>query len=37
VLVRDPELLAEMRARTWDDYFDFAPFARQNLREILAG
>jgi predicted nucleotidyltransferase len=35
LLARDPELLAEIRARTWDDYFDFAPFARQYLREAL--
>jgi hypothetical protein len=24
-----------MRARTWDEYFDFLPFARQYLREAL--
>jgi len=25
-----------MRARTWDEYFDFLPFARQFLREALS-
>ena len=29
VLVRDGEWLDELRARTWDDYFDFLPFSRQ--------
>lgn len=37
LVVRDPELLAEFRARTWDEYFDFLPFARQYLREALRG
>jgi len=37
LVVRDPELLAEFRARTWDEYFDFLPFARQYLREVLRG
>jgi predicted nucleotidyltransferase len=35
LLVRDAELLAELKARTWDEYFDFAPFARQYLRDAL--
>jgi hypothetical protein len=35
ILVRDPELFHEVRARTWDDYFDFLPFARRYLREAL--
>jgi hypothetical protein len=35
VLVRDWEWLDELRARTWDDYFDFLPFSRQYLRELL--
>jgi len=35
LVVRDQEFLDEMRARTWDDYFDFLPFARQYLREAL--
>jgi len=34
---RDPERLDEMRAGTWDEYFDFAPFAREYLREVLGG
>ncbi len=37
LVVRDPELLAEFRARTWDEYFDFLPFARRYLREALRG
>ena len=36
LVVRDQELLDEMRARTWDEYFDFLPFARQYLREALS-
>lgn len=36
LLVRDWEGLNEMRARTWDDYCDFLPFARQYLREVLS-
>lgn len=36
LVVRDDELLAELRARTWDDYLDFQPFARQYLREVLS-
>ena len=36
LLVRDGELLHELRARTWDDYFDFLPFARRYLREVLS-
>jgi len=36
LLVRDWERLDEVRARTWDDYFDFLPFARQYLREALS-
>ncbi|MBI4588661.1 MAG: nucleotidyltransferase domain-containing protein [Candidatus Rokubacteria bacterium] len=35
LVVRDWEWLDEVRARIWDDYFDFAPFARQYLREAL--
>jgi predicted nucleotidyltransferase len=37
LVVRDQDLLAEFRARTWDEYFDFLPFARQYLREALRG
>jgi predicted nucleotidyltransferase len=36
LVVRDDELLAELRARTWDEYFDFQPFARRFLREALS-
>ena len=35
LLVRDPEFLADLRARTWDDYIDFQPFARRYLHEAL--
>jgi predicted nucleotidyltransferase len=35
LLVRDREWLDELRARTWGDYFDFLPFSRQYLRELL--
>src|SRR2546422_11494377 len=35
LVVRDEEVLDELRARTWDDYLDFQPFARQYLREAL--
>lgn len=35
VVVRDPERVGEFRARTWDEYFDFQPFARAYLREVL--
>jgi predicted nucleotidyltransferase len=36
VVVRDEALLDELRERTWDEYFDFLPFARQYLREVLS-
>lgn len=35
LLTRDAERMEEFRARTWDDYLDFAPFARRYLREAL--
>ncbi len=35
LVMRDEEFLDELRARTWDDYLDFQPFARQYLREAL--
>jgi predicted nucleotidyltransferase len=35
LLVKDREQLDNLRARTWDDYFDFAPFARRYLREAI--
>ena len=37
IMVRDWEALHEVRARTWDAYFDFQPFARAHLREVLRG
>lgn len=37
LFVWDEELLDEFRVRTWDEYFDFAPFARRYLREVLGG
>lgn len=35
LVVRDAAFLDELRERTWDDYLDFQPFARQYLRETL--
>jgi predicted nucleotidyltransferase len=35
LFTRDEEFLDELRARTWDEYFDFAPLARQYLRDAL--
>ncbi len=35
LLVRDRDFFDDIRARTWDEYFDFLPFARQYLRETL--
>jgi hypothetical protein len=35
-VARDETFLDELRARTWDDYLDFRPFARQYLREALS-
>jgi predicted nucleotidyltransferase len=37
IIVRDEEFLATLRERTWDDYFDFAPAAREYLREVTRG
>ena len=37
LLARDEEFFHNLRERTWDDYFDFLPFARENLREMLGG
>ena len=37
LLTRDEELFHNLRERTWDDYFDFLPFARENLRGMLRG
>jgi predicted nucleotidyltransferase len=36
LVVRDEVFLDELRARTWDDYIDFLPFARAYLREALS-
>lgn len=36
LVTRDEAFLDELRARTWDDYIDFQPFARQYLREALS-
>ena len=36
LVVRDESFLDELRARTWDDYLDFQPFARRYLREALS-
>jgi hypothetical protein len=36
LVTRDEAFLDELRARTWDDYLDFQPFARQYLREALS-
>ena len=36
LVTRDDEFLDELRARTWDDYLDFQPFAREYLREVLS-
>ena len=37
VMARDEEFFHDLRERTWDDYFDFLPFARENLRGLLRG
>lgn len=37
LVARDEESFHNVRERTWDDYFDFLPFARENLREMLRG
>jgi hypothetical protein len=37
LVVRDEGFLADLRARTWDEYLDFQPFARRYLREVLSG
>ena len=36
LVVRDETLLDDLRARTWDDYIDFQPFAREYLRGALS-
>ena len=37
LVARDEEFFHNLRERTWDDYFDFLPFARENLRGLLRG
>jgi predicted nucleotidyltransferase len=37
LVARDEELFHDLRERSWDDYFDFLPFARENLRGMLRG
>jgi hypothetical protein len=37
LFVQDEELLDEFRARTWDEYCDFAPFARRYFQEVIGG
>ena len=36
LVVRDRDEFDDLRARTWDEYFDFLPSARQYLREVLS-
>ena len=35
LLARDGEFVDEFRSRTWDEYCDFAPFAKRYLREAI--
>jgi uncharacterized protein len=35
LFTRDDEFLDMFRVRTWDEYCDFAPFARRYLREAI--
>jgi predicted nucleotidyltransferase len=35
LVVQEEEFLDEFRARTWDEYCDFAPFARRYLQEVI--
>jgi predicted nucleotidyltransferase len=37
LFARDENTLDDFRARTWDEYCDFAPFSRQYLREVMGG
>ena len=37
LVVRDEDFLADLRAATWDAYFDFQTFARQYWREVTHG
>jgi len=36
LFTRDDEFLDVFRARTWDEYCDFAPFARRYLQEAIS-
>jgi predicted nucleotidyltransferase len=36
LVVRTSDFFDDVRARTWDEYFDFLPFARQYAREVLS-
>ncbi|MDF0674669.1 MAG: hypothetical protein P0120_10095 [Nitrospira sp.] len=35
LFVQEKEFLDEFRAGTWDEYCDFAPFAKRYLREVM--
>lgn len=35
LFVQKEEFLDEFRARTWDEYCDFAPFAKRYLQEVI--
>lgn len=35
LFVQEEEFLDEFRARTWDEYCDFAPFAKRYLQEVI--
>ncbi|MBM4126985.1 MAG: nucleotidyltransferase domain-containing protein [Nitrospira sp.] len=35
MFVRQEAFLDEFRAKTWDEYCDFAPFARRYFREVV--
>jgi hypothetical protein len=37
LLVREEDCYDELRARTWNEYWDFAPFARRYLKEAIGG
>jgi predicted nucleotidyltransferase len=37
LVASDEEFFHNLRERTWDDYFDFLPFARANLSGLLRG
>ena len=35
LFVQEGEFLDEFRARTWDEYCDFAPFAKRYFKELI--